>query len=49
MIACANVTKKHYANPYHSEREAIVAQSLRFPYIKSEENISSIFTKPLGK
>ena len=37
----------HNAIAYPSAREAIVAKELRFSYIKSEENVSDILTKPL--
>ncbi len=39
--------KKHNAIAYHRVREAIAARVLRFAYLKSEENVSDILTKPL--
>ena len=39
--------KKHNAIAYHRVREAIAAKVLRFAYLKSEENVSDILTKPL--
>ena len=38
--------KKHNAIAYHQVREAIAAKVMRFAYIKSEENVSHILTKP---
>jgi hypothetical protein len=38
--------KKHDAIAYHREREAIASRIMRFAYIKSEENVSDVFTKP---
>jgi hypothetical protein len=40
--------KKHNAIAYHCEHEAIAAKILRFAYIRSEENVSDIPTKPLA-
>jgi hypothetical protein len=40
--------KKHNAIAYHRVREAIAARIMRFAYIKSEENVSDVFTKPLS-
>jgi hypothetical protein len=40
--------KKHNAIAYHRVREAIVANIMRFAYIKSEENVSDVLTKPLN-
>ena len=40
--------KKHNAIVYHRVREAIAAKVMRFAYIKSEENVSDILTKPLS-
>jgi hypothetical protein len=40
--------KKHNANAYHLIREAIAARIMRFAYIKSEENVSDVLTKPLS-
>ena len=39
--------KEHNAIAYHQVREAIAAKVMRFAYIKSEENVSDILTKPL--
>jgi hypothetical protein len=38
--------KKHNAIAYHRVREAIAARIMRFAYIKSEENVSDVLTKP---
>jgi hypothetical protein len=40
--------KKHNAISYHRVREAIAARIMRFAYIKSEENVSDVLTKPLS-
>jgi hypothetical protein len=40
--------KKHNAIEYHRVREAIAARIMRFAYIKSEENVSDMLTKPLS-
>ena len=40
--------KKHNAIAYHCVRKAIAAKILRFAYIRSEENVSDILTKPLA-
>jgi hypothetical protein len=40
--------KKHNAIAYHRVREAIAARIMRFTYIKSEENVSDVLTKPLS-
>jgi hypothetical protein len=40
--------KKHNAIAYHHVREAIAAKVMRFAYVKSEENVSDILTKPLS-
>jgi hypothetical protein len=40
--------KKHNAIAYHCVREAIAAKVMRFAYVKSEENVSDILTKPLS-
>jgi hypothetical protein len=37
---------KHNAIAYHRVREAISASIMRFAYIKSEENVSDVLTKP---
>jgi hypothetical protein len=38
--------KKHNAFAYHRVREAIAARIMRFAYIKSEESVSDVLTKP---
>jgi hypothetical protein len=38
--------KKHNANAYHHVSESIAARIMRFAYIKSEENVSDVLTKP---
>jgi hypothetical protein len=40
--------KKHNAIAYHRVREAIAARVMRFAYVKSEENVSDVLTKPLS-
>jgi hypothetical protein len=40
--------KKHNAIAYHRVREAIAARVMRSAYVKSEENVSDIPTKPLS-
>jgi hypothetical protein len=40
--------KKHNAIAYHCVRESIAARIMRFAYIKSEENVSDVLTKPLS-
>jgi hypothetical protein len=40
--------KKHNAIAYHRVREAIAARIMKFAYIKSEENVSDVLTKPLS-
>jgi hypothetical protein len=40
--------KKHNAIAYHRVREAIATRIMRFAYIKSEENVSDVLTKPLS-
>jgi hypothetical protein len=39
--------KKHNSRSYHRVHEAIAAKVMRFAFIKSEENVSDILTKPL--
>jgi hypothetical protein len=39
--------KKHNSIAYHRVREAIATRIMRFAYIKSEENVSDVLTKPL--
>jgi hypothetical protein len=40
--------KKHNEIAYHRVREAIAERIMRFAYIKSEENVSDVLTKPLS-
>jgi hypothetical protein len=40
--------KKHNAIAYHRVREAIAARTMRFAYIKSEENFSDVLVKPVS-
>jgi hypothetical protein len=40
--------KKHNSIAYHRVREDIAAKIMRFAYIKSEENVSDVLTKPLN-
>jgi hypothetical protein len=40
--------KKHNAIAYHCFREAIAAKVMRFAYVKSDENVKDILTKPLS-
>jgi hypothetical protein len=40
--------KNHNAIAYHHVREAIAARIMRFAYIKNEENVSDVLTKPLS-
>jgi hypothetical protein len=39
--------KKHNAIAYHRVKKAIAAKIMRFAYIKSEENVNDVLTKPL--
>jgi hypothetical protein len=39
--------KQHHTIAYHRVREAIAAKILRFVFVRSEENMSDILTKPL--
>jgi hypothetical protein len=41
--------KKHSAIAYHRVREAISAKGMRFAYVKSDEKVSDILTKPINK
>jgi hypothetical protein len=40
--------EKYNAIAYHRVREAIAARIMRFGYMKSEENVSDVFTKRLS-
>jgi hypothetical protein len=45
----SSVLKKKYNEiAYHRVREAIAARMMRFAYIKIEENMSGVLTKPLS-
>jgi hypothetical protein len=46
--ASSVLKKKHNAIAYHRVREAIAARIMRFSYIKSDENVSDVLTKPLS-
>jgi hypothetical protein len=55
MSAVVNTTvpssvlkKKHNAFAYQHIRKAIAARIMRFSYIKSEENVNDVLTKPLS-
>jgi hypothetical protein len=39
--------KKHNTIAYHQVEEAIAAKVMRFAYVRSEENVSDVLTKPL--
>ena len=41
--------KKQNVIAYHRVREAMAAKVMRFAFLKSEENVSDILTKPLVK
>jgi hypothetical protein len=45
-VSSSVLKKKHNAIAYHRVREAIAARIMRFAYIKSEENVSDVLTKP---
>jgi hypothetical protein len=47
-VSSSALKKKHDATAYHRVREAIAARMLKFTYIKSEENVSDVLTKPLS-
>jgi hypothetical protein len=47
-VSSSVLKKKHNAISYHRVREAIAARIMRFSYIKSEENVSDVLTKPLN-
>jgi hypothetical protein len=46
-VPSSTLKKKHNEIAYHRVREAIAARIMRFAYIKSEENVSDVLTKPL--
>jgi hypothetical protein len=45
-ITSSVLKEKHNAIAYHRVREAIAAGIMRFAYIKIEENVSDVLTKP---
>jgi hypothetical protein len=45
-VSLSVLKKKHNALTYHRVREAIAARIMRFAYIKSEENVNDVLTKP---
>jgi hypothetical protein len=47
-VSLSVLKKKHNVIAYHRVREAITARILRFAYIKGEENVSDVLTKPLS-
>jgi hypothetical protein len=47
-IPSSVLKKRHNAIAYHHVRKAIAAHVMRFAYIKSDENVSDILTKPLN-
>jgi hypothetical protein len=46
IVASSILKKKHNAIAYHHVREAIAARIMRFTYMKNEENVSDVLTKP---
>jgi hypothetical protein len=49
ITSLSSVLKKmHNGIAYHRVREAIALKMMKFSYIKSEKNISDVFTKPLS-
>ena len=44
----SSLKKKHNAVAFHKIREAVAAKIIRTAYVKSNENLSDILTKPLG-
>jgi hypothetical protein len=47
-VPSSALKKKHNAIAYHRVREAIAEKVMRFAYVKSEDNVSDILTKPLS-
>jgi hypothetical protein len=47
-VLSSALKKKYNEIEYHRVREAISARIMRFSYIKSEENVSDVLTKPLN-
>jgi hypothetical protein len=48
IVPLSVLKKKHNAIAYHQVREAIAARINRFAYIKIEENVSDMLTKPFN-
>src|SRR5687767_14268825 len=46
-IPSSALKKKHQACNYHKVRESIAAGFIRYGYIRSEENVADLLTKPL--
>ena len=46
-VSSSVLKKKHNAITYHRVREGTAAKVMRFAFIKIEENVSDILTKPL--
>jgi hypothetical protein len=44
----STLKKKHNAVAFHKIREAIAAKIIHTAYVKSENNLSDILTKPKG-
>jgi hypothetical protein len=47
-VSSSVLKKKHNAIACHCLREDISARKIKSSYIKSEENVSDVLTKPLG-
>jgi hypothetical protein len=47
-VSSSVLKKKYNAMAYHRVREAIAARIMRFAYIKKEENVSDVLTKPFS-
>jgi hypothetical protein len=47
-VPSSNLKKRQYAIVYHRVSKAIAARIMRFAYIKSEENVRDVLTKPLS-
>jgi hypothetical protein len=47
-VSSSVLKKKHNAITYHRVSEAIAARIMRFAYVKSEENVNDVLTKPLS-
>jgi hypothetical protein len=48
IVPSSVLKKKYNAFAYQRVREAIAATIVRFAYIKSEENVCDVLTKPLS-